>query len=57
MNLLSHLMALALAVSYLVVGAVSQTFARDLWLPYAVLTLFFAVVNITLEHKHGRARR
>lgn len=57
MNLLSHLATVLLAASYLILGALSTEIARDWWLPYAALTLFFSLINIAMERRHARSPR
>lgn len=57
MTLASHLAALVLAASYLLLGVASADTARAWWAPYAVVTLIFAVLNITLERRHVRSPR
>lgn len=52
--LLSHTIAVVLAASYLLLGVLSSAIARDLWAPYAVLTLVFAIANIVMERRDER---
>lgn len=51
----SHVAALLLAVSYLMLGVIDADTASELWAPYAVLTLVAAVLNIVMERRrHDR---